>query len=426
MKRKTRRLFITSLLAVTSISAAVFTLISQADNNSSYGQVIQPLESDSSETKKTDYKYIPPTLVGQEPFDDEPAFFSSTNKKKEAFVPATEIDLEPSSITVFVNKEHALPKTYEPDNLVHPNILFDINYQDERTLLRQEAAEAIEKCFADAEEEGIILYGISGYRSYERQKHIFTNNIRKKGKDYTLLYSAVPGTSEHQTGLAIDVSSKSLGFRLVTSFAESPEGIWLAKHAHLYGYIIRYPKDKAEVTGYAYEPWHIRYVGVDLATYLYNNDLTLDEYYNYVPSKDFDFETLYSDLINYIPPRVTIIPIDGEGEETEETDEFQDEDTADGDTKEEDSTDSDTQGKVTPSPAPVPATPTPKPVNPPKNPNIDEAEDDTDTEIPDEEEPDKDEVPSEGNVPNGNEPNEDEHPMDGISSTPTVTISPVS
>src|SRR5690606_27529182 len=109
-----------------------------------------------------------------------------------------------------------------------PNIPFDSNGNSERKYMRKEAAEAIERMFFAAQEDGITLYGISGYRSYSRQKDIFRNNIVHKGKKHTLKYSAAPGTSEHQTGLAMDVSSKSVHYKLVTSFANCIEGIWLA------------------------------------------------------------------------------------------------------------------------------------------------------------------------------------------------------
>lgn len=254
-----------------------------------------------------DYTYIPPALegaeehMGSELMDNDKAISTP-------FVPATEMDLEPESITVFVNKEYNLPKDYVPKNMVVPNVLFNHSYADERQKMRSEAASALEDLFKAAKKEGLNLYGISAYRSYDRQRKIFLNNIVKKGKYHTLRYSAVPGTSEHQTGLSIDVSTKALRFRLINRFANTAEGKWLADNAHHYGYIIRYPKDKYEITGYAYEPWHIRYVGQDLADYLYTNDLTLDEYYNYVPSKDFNFELEYASLINYAPPVVTTIP----------------------------------------------------------------------------------------------------------------------
>jgi len=245
----------------------------------------------------------------------------STNQKtidtgapmeEESFIPATEIDLDPSSITVFINKEYSVSKTYKPDDLVVANIYFNLTYNDERTMLRQEAATAIERLFRAAKVNGYELSGVSGYRSYARQFKIFRNNIIYQGKEHTLKYSAVPGTSEHQTGLAMDVSCASENFDLDTDFANTPEGIWLAENSYRYGFIIRYPQGKSDITGYAYEPWHIRYVGKALATYLYEQDLTLEEYYQYTPSAGFDFEALYADLINYTPS-VSPLPMDSEG-----------------------------------------------------------------------------------------------------------------
>lgn len=257
----------------------------------------------TGKTNSGDYTYNSPVSE----YDD-----NNENKEEDQMTdiwsPATEMDLDPNSITVFVNKEYCLPKDFVPSDLVVPDIDFDISGFSERKQLRKEVAEAIEKLFAAALEEGYTLYGVSGYRSYSRQKEIFLNNIVKKGKSHTLKYSAAPGTSEHQTGLAMDVSAKSVRFKLVTAFANCPEGKWLAAHAHEYGFIIRYPADRTEITGYAYEPWHIRYVGKNLAAYLYANDLTLDEYYNYVPSEGFDYEKKYADLINYRPP-VTPTPL---------------------------------------------------------------------------------------------------------------------
>ena len=234
-------------------------------------------------------------------------------------------DLEPTSIRVLVNKEHALPKNYVPENMVVPNILFDIIKYDDKKLLRKEAATAIELLFEAATDEGYILYGVSGYRSYERQFKIFTTNLVRKGKTHTLRYSAVPGTSEHQTGLAMDVSIKSLGYKLIPSFASTPEAIWLADNAHYYGYIIRYPKDKTDITGYAYEPWHIRYVGIGLATYLYDNNLTLEEYYHYKPSDNFNFELAYANILNYRPRAEELLEENEEEVNDEDFDELDEE-----------------------------------------------------------------------------------------------------
>jgi zinc D-Ala-D-Ala carboxypeptidase len=311
LNKKKPVIIITSVAALTLFSGVIFLKVTQADGTDFKNtEIIQafdetPYTGEVRASDDNDYTYIPPTPI-EENHTGEVS--SNALTEEEPFVPATEMDLDPSSITVFVNKEYALPKDYKPEKLVTPDVVFNLITYDERTLMRPEAAEALELLFDAAERDGIILYGISGYRSYDRQGKIFTNNIVKKGKTYTLRYSAVPGTSEHQTGLAIDVSAKSQNFKLSTGFSSSPEGIWLAKNAHNYGYIIRYPEGNEEITGYAYEPWHIRYVGKDLATYLYTNKLTLEEYYHYTPSPSFDFEKTYAAYINYVPPVVTEIP----------------------------------------------------------------------------------------------------------------------
>lgn len=205
------------------------------------------------------------------------------------------LDLITNSITVFINKEYGLPKDYVPEDLEIPDIYFDFSYYDEKKLLRTVAARAIEDLCEAAEMEGLSITGVSGYRSYTRQKSIYENNIRTRGYAYTNKYSAKPGYSEHQSGLSIDLSTPSLNNTLQTKFAETPEGIWLANNCYKFGFIIRYPKGKEHITGYAYEPWHVRYVGIELATYLTENELTLEEYYNYTPSdtnQDFSYDSL--------------------------------------------------------------------------------------------------------------------------------------
>lgn len=197
-----------------------------------------------------------------------------------------EIDITPDSYTVLVNKEYSLPEDYVPNDLVVPDILFYMNYYDAKKLMRQDAATALEQLFQAAENAGLSLYAISGYRSYQRQEEIYNNNIETKGLEATNSVSAMPGHSEHQTGLAMDVSTSSIHNQLEEVFAGTPEGKWLVDNAHLYGYILRYPKNKSSITGYAYEPWHIRYVGIPLATYLHDNDLTLEEYYHYTSNND--------------------------------------------------------------------------------------------------------------------------------------------
>jgi len=219
------------------------------------------------------------------------------------------LDTDPSSITVLVNKELSLPSDYVPADLVVPDVSFSFNYYDEKKLLRKEAADALEALFAAASKEGLVLNGVSAYRSYDRQYEIFTNNVKVKGLDHTTKYSAIPGYSEHQTGLSIDVSTKSCNNRLDASFANTKESEWLIQNAHYYGFIIRYAEDKTTITGYSYEPWHIRYVGTALATYLYENNLCLEEYYNYIPSIDYTDAISYDNLESYgIDPDDVKIP----------------------------------------------------------------------------------------------------------------------
>lgn len=180
---------------------------------------------------------------------------------------------------ILVNKTHPLPEDYEPADLVPVNIPFAHVGNDSRNYMRRPAAEALETMFRDAEAAGLHPIGVSGYRSYERQKNIYTSNVAVKGEMYTSLYSAKPGQSEHQTGLAMDISSPSVQSALTTDVENTPEGRWLRENAAAYGFILRYPAGKEHITGYAYEPWHFRYVGKNLAAYLKKEGLALEEYY---------------------------------------------------------------------------------------------------------------------------------------------------
>lgn len=183
----------------------------------------------------------------------------------------------PDSLLVLVNKHRKLPDSYIPENLVKPNVPFAYPKDKEKTLLRKDAAEALEDMFAAAKEEGLELTAVSGYRSYKRQESLHNTYVKRQGKAAADNVSAIPGTSEHQTGLTMDISSKSADYQLEPIFGETAEGKWVAEHAHEYGFIIRYLEDKTDVTEYAYEPWHLRYVGNPHATYLYKHHLTLEE-----------------------------------------------------------------------------------------------------------------------------------------------------
>jgi D-alanyl-D-alanine carboxypeptidase len=180
---------------------------------------------------------------------------------------------------VVVNKQRNLKSDYEPPDLVQPNIPFSFEGKSPKKLMRKEAARALEKLFAQAKQENIDLVGQSAYRDYKTQKAIFNRLIKKYGSpEEANKVSAHPGQSEHQTGLAIDVTSKRVGYTLEQNFGETPEGKWLAANAPKHGFIIRYPKGKEDVTGYSYEPWHIRYVGKEVAEEIARKNITLEEY----------------------------------------------------------------------------------------------------------------------------------------------------
>ncbi len=179
---------------------------------------------------------------------------------------------------LLVNKEvGVLAEDYVPANLVVPNVAFSTNVA-ERKLMVKEAAEALEKMFAEASNAGITLHAQSGYRSYSTQAVIFDSYVGGFGMEEASTFSAKPGESEHQTGLAMDVTSESVDNQLVQEFGDTPEGQWVKQHAAEFGFIIRYLQGKENITGYMYEPWHIRYVGVEHAKYIAEHNLTLEEY----------------------------------------------------------------------------------------------------------------------------------------------------
>ncbi|WP_077324285.1 D-alanyl-D-alanine carboxypeptidase family protein [Virgibacillus siamensis] len=184
----------------------------------------------------------------------------------------------PHEILVLVNKEHSLPNGFKPKNLVVPDVQFPFDEFREKKQMRKVAATALGKLFNAADNAGLELYAQSGYRSYERQDAIFASNVEAYGEKAANNVSARPGESEHQTGLTMDVTTPDVGFNLNTDFGTTDEGKWLKEHAAEYGFIIRYPKGKENITQYQYEPWHLRYVGEKAATEIMNKGITLEEF----------------------------------------------------------------------------------------------------------------------------------------------------
>lgn len=214
-----------------------------------------------------------PIKEPEEPIEEEP-------KEEEPVEQDTIIVENPEAINVLVNRVNNLPDTYVPEDLVKVTDLPTVLSNPEVNQLRKTAYEALKELFAAAKSEaGYDLYARSGYRSYNTQVSLYSSYVANHGQAAADTFSAKPGQSEHQTGLSMDITCEAMNFQLDDTFGQTDEGKWVAENAHRFGFIIRYPKGKEDITGYMYEPWHIRYLGVNLATEVYESGLTLEEYF---------------------------------------------------------------------------------------------------------------------------------------------------
>jgi len=172
---------------------------------------------------------------------------------------------------IIANKTYPLPSSYVPKN-THTDAG---NQKYCQTCIVNDAWDAWTLMKADATSLGLNIWIQSGYRSYEAQKGLYDKYVSRDGKLAADTYSARPGHSEHQTGYAFDLNT------ITDAFSNTDEGKWVNENAYKYGFIIRYPKGKEDITGYKYESWHLRYVGKDLAEKLYNNGdwITMEEYF---------------------------------------------------------------------------------------------------------------------------------------------------
>jgi zinc D-Ala-D-Ala carboxypeptidase len=188
---------------------------------------------------------------------------------------------DPASIWVVVNKQHPLnPKDYVPSDLVMPQVPLRVP-GNESMQLRQATATALGQMFAAATKDNISLMLSSGYRSYTYQVNLYNGYVDSQGQATADTQSARPGYSEHQTGLAADVEPASKNCEVAACFGDTPEGKWVAANAYKYGFIVRYQTDNQAITGYEPEPWHIRYVGVSLATELHDISITsLEQFFD--------------------------------------------------------------------------------------------------------------------------------------------------
>lgn len=180
-----------------------------------------------------------------------------------------------------VNRQHAISQFYVPETrkVIGPGM---------SQTMRDDAAAALEDMFAGAKEEGIQLAIVSGYRSYSKQASIYSRKKASQGQEAADRVSARPGTSEHQLGLAMDLAKKGSS-QLNTGFGKTKEGQWVSANAHKYGFIVRYPQEYEDVTGYMYEPWHVRYVGKELAQEIYESGLPMEIYMSGYKLEIYDY-----------------------------------------------------------------------------------------------------------------------------------------
>ncbi len=198
-----------------------------------------------------------------------------------------QIALEPDRLSgnlILVNKENELDPEYSPSDLTDI-IYYAKDRSSKGRFMRQEAAGAFHALSEEAALEGYEIVVTTAYRSYEFQSNLYYGYVNSKGQAWADKYSAKPGTSEHQTGLAADCSSPSVGYQLSSAFGDTEEGIWLKNHCNEFGFIIRYPQGKEEITGYNYEPWHIRYVGIKAASIMKEKNWTFEEFINFIGYK---------------------------------------------------------------------------------------------------------------------------------------------
>lgn len=200
----------------------------------------------------------------------------NTNRNNEFYSNIKDTDTNLKEL-MLVNKYNKLSETYEPENII--NIPLTYAYSGEKT--SEKALEYYKVMHNAAKQDGINLVISSGYRSYQEQQETY-EEYEKIKKEKIDTYAARPGHSEHQTGLAFDILT--LGVR-TTEFDQTKEFNWLQENSYKYGFILRYPKGKEDITGFDYESWHYRYVGIEAATKIHDEGITFDEYYAYYVEK---------------------------------------------------------------------------------------------------------------------------------------------
>lgn len=244
--------------------------------NNEYNEIIDDLISEKYFIDKNLERYINYKINNNKELN-EIVSLVNVGRDNEYYTNTKTTDTSKNEL-MLVNKYYYLDKTYEPQNIITIPIRYA--YSDNKT--SEEILEKYKEMFFDAEKEGIKLVISSSYRTYEDQEETYEYYKKIKGEENIDTYAARPGYSEHQTGLAFDILTIGI---TTTQFESTKEFKWLQENAYKYGFILRYPKDKEEITGYEYESWHYRYVGKEAAKIIHDENITFDEYYAYYIEK---------------------------------------------------------------------------------------------------------------------------------------------
>lgn len=185
---------------------------------------------------------------------------------------------EKAGLFILVNKEHPLDKDYKPYPISHLENVAKNRLSSDQFMIK-EAAEAFDAMTNDAKNiDKIEIVATTAFRTYDRQKQLYDSYVANHGEAQATRFSAKPGSSEHQTGLAVDVTTPSINYELSQDFEVTKAFKWLSENAYKYGFILRFPKGKEEITGYMYEPWHYRYVGLNAAKEITLKEITFEEF----------------------------------------------------------------------------------------------------------------------------------------------------
>lgn len=280
-KRKLNKLnliiLILSIILITIISIILINIISKPKLSKEEKELQKKLEILNNIDQKINYfnynnidRYIEYKKQNKKLSNKKIVLYVNMNLDKKPYKDAKETTYLYKNY-ILLNKYNLVSKTYKPKNLVQVNT----EYAKENLLLTEETKNQFILMAEAAKKENLTLYAVSGYRDYDYQKNLY-DKYYSIDKEKANEYSSKPGHSEHHTGLAIDISNKTTSYE---EFDKTEEFKWMQENAHKYGFILRYPKDKTNETLYQYEPWHYRYVGIKISTYIKKHNISFEEYY---------------------------------------------------------------------------------------------------------------------------------------------------